>query len=63
MTVLRIVPNIGTEKTSEAKKFYGDLLGLDLVMDQGWILTFASDAKCHPQVSIASQGGSGTAVP
>ena len=63
MAVLRIVPNIGTEKTELAKKFYGDLLGLDLVMDQGWILTFASDVSAHPQVSIASEGGSGTLVP
>ena len=63
MSVLRIVPNIGTEKTEQAQKFYGDLLELNLVMDHGWILTFASDATSHPQISIASEGGAGTAVP
>jgi lactoylglutathione lyase len=32
-------------------------------MDQGWILTFAADSKAAPQISIASEGGSGTPVP
>jgi len=32
-------------------------------MDQGWILTFASDAMAAPQISVASEGGSGTPVP
>lgn len=32
-------------------------------MDLGWIFTFASPQPSKPQVSIASQGGSGTDVP
>ena len=28
-----------------------------------WILTFASDIPAKPQISIASEGGSGTPVP
>lgn len=33
-------------------------------MDHGWIITFAAPAiDGRPQVSIASEGGSGTAVP
>lgn len=32
-------------------------------MDQGWIATLASDATARVQVSIASEGGSGTPVP
>ena len=35
--------NISTDRLSEAKGFYGDLLGLRVVMDQGWIVTFAAD--------------------
>ncbi|AYG59638.1 VOC family protein [Rhizobium jaguaris] len=62
MTVLRIVPNLAGDSAS-ARAFYGDLLGLDTVMDHGWIVTFASDAATFPQISIASEGGSGTAVP
>jgi len=33
-------------------------------MDHGWIVTFAAPAiETQPQVSIASEGGSGTPVP
>jgi len=32
-------------------------------MDQGWIVTLASDHTARVQVSIASEGGSGAPVP
>ena len=32
-------------------------------MDHGWIVTLAADAATRPQLSIASEGGSGTPVP
>jgi catechol 2,3-dioxygenase-like lactoylglutathione lyase family enzyme len=63
MTVLRIVANIEAADPQAAQAFYGELLGLDLVMDHGWIATFASVEQAAAQVSIASQGGSGTPVP
>jgi catechol 2,3-dioxygenase-like lactoylglutathione lyase family enzyme len=63
MAVKRIVPNIAAARVADAKAFYGDLLGLNLVMDHGWVVTFAADAPAAPQVSIASEGGSGSPVP
>jgi catechol 2,3-dioxygenase-like lactoylglutathione lyase family enzyme len=63
MKVMRIVPNIATPNTAKAKEFYADVLGLDLVMDLGWIATYASNERMAPQISIASEGGSGTNVP
>lgn len=63
MTVRRIVTNIATDQVSAGHKFYSDLLGLKVVMDHGWILTFASDQNAPVQVSIASEGGSGAPVP
>ena len=63
MAVLRIVANIEAADPQAGRAFYADLLGLDLVMDHGWILTFASGEQQVAQVSIASQGGSGTPVP
>lgn len=63
MAVKRIVANIAASDLGRAKAFYGDLLGLDLVMDHGWIMTFASEATMTPQLSVATEGGSGTAVP
>lgn len=63
MTVKRIIPNIASSDPAEARAFYENLLGLKLVMDFGWILTFAEDTVTTPQLSVASQGGAGTPVP
>jgi catechol 2,3-dioxygenase-like lactoylglutathione lyase family enzyme len=63
MTVRRIVPNLAVADPAKARVFYGDLLGLDVVMDHGWLVTYASNERMAPQVGIATQGGSGTPVP
>jgi catechol 2,3-dioxygenase-like lactoylglutathione lyase family enzyme len=63
MAVKRIVANIATPDVGRARSFYGDILDLEVVMDQGWIQTFAGDASMAPQISVASEGGSGTPVP
>jgi catechol 2,3-dioxygenase-like lactoylglutathione lyase family enzyme len=63
MVVRRIVANIATGDVARAKAFYGEVLGMDVVMDHGWIVTYASDAEARAQVSFASEGGSGTPVP
>ena len=63
MQVRRIVANLMTPDVARAKPFYQDVLGLDLLMDQGWIQTFGSGTAMSVQVSVASEGGSGTPVP
>jgi lactoylglutathione lyase len=63
MTVRRIVANLATADPAAARSFYEELLDLEVVMDLGWILTLASAAAAAPQLSIASEGGSGTPVP
>jgi catechol 2,3-dioxygenase-like lactoylglutathione lyase family enzyme len=39
------------------------VLGLDVLMDHGWIATFGSHEQQQVQISFASQGGSDTQVP
>lgn len=63
MKVRRIVANIAATDTVAACLFYHDVLGLDLLMDHGWIATYGSSEPMTVQVSIAAQGGSGTVVP
>jgi catechol 2,3-dioxygenase-like lactoylglutathione lyase family enzyme len=63
MKVKRIVANIATQEIAAAKRFYGDVLGLEVLMDHGWLATYGSGAKMSVQVSFASQGGSDTPVP
>ncbi len=63
MTVRRIVANVAAKSVAEVGKFYADLFGLEVVMDHGWIVTLASGEKAITQLSVASEGGSGTPVP
>jgi catechol 2,3-dioxygenase-like lactoylglutathione lyase family enzyme len=63
MKVKRIVADIAAADPAAAKRFYQDLLGLDLLMDFGWIATYGSSAKMSVQISFASEGGSGAPTP
>lgn len=63
VTVKRIVPDLRMDRPEEAKAFYEELFGLNVAMDQGWIITFASDETAKPQLSVMSEGGSGTPAP
>jgi catechol 2,3-dioxygenase-like lactoylglutathione lyase family enzyme len=64
MAVKRIVANVASPRVDAARGFYGAILGLEVVMDLGWIVTFAAPgAQAPPQISVASEGGSGTPVP
>ena len=63
MAVKRIVTNIAAASVADVQKFYADLFGLEPVMDHGWIVTLASGETAATQISIASEGGSGTPVP
>lgn len=63
MKVKRIVANIDTRDIAAAKRFYRDALGLELLMDHGWIATYGSRGEMGIQISFASQGGSDTPTP
>ena len=63
MKVKRIVANIGTSDPKAAGSFYQDLLGLELLMDLGWIATYGSQDMMSIQASFMAEGGSGAPVP
>ncbi|WP_261523346.1 VOC family protein [Burkholderia multivorans] len=63
MKVKRIVANIDTRLIDDAKRFYHDVFGLDVLMDHGWIATYGNAEQMTVQISVASQGGSGTPTP
>jgi catechol 2,3-dioxygenase-like lactoylglutathione lyase family enzyme len=63
LKVQRIVANVRAVDPALAEKFYGDILGLDLLMNMNWIRTYGSKTKMSVQVSFMSEGGSGTPVP
>ncbi len=63
MKVRRIVANIETADPAAVARFYEEVLGLELLMDHGWIATYGGAGTMPLQVSFASQGGSGAPVP
>lgn len=63
MAVKRVVLNIATDRVEAASSFYGAILGMTVAMDHGWIVTYAGSGEMAPQLSFATQGGSGTPVP
>jgi catechol 2,3-dioxygenase-like lactoylglutathione lyase family enzyme len=63
MSVRRIVSNIQAADLAKAKPFYQDILGLNLLMDHGWIKTYGSATKMAVQISFATEGGANTPVP
>jgi catechol 2,3-dioxygenase-like lactoylglutathione lyase family enzyme len=63
LKVRRIVANVSAVDVALAEKFYGEILGLDLLMDMDWIRTYGSKAKMSVQISFMIEGGSGTPVP
>jgi catechol 2,3-dioxygenase-like lactoylglutathione lyase family enzyme len=63
MKVKRIVANVQAKNIGDAKRFYEDILGLENLMDLGWIATYGSNTTSIVQMSFMKEGGSGTAVP
>ncbi|WP_315058131.1 VOC family protein [Chryseobacterium indoltheticum] len=61
--VKRIVANIKAEDLSKADVFYHDILGLETLMNHGWIKTFGNNEEAKVQISFATQGGNDTEVP
>jgi catechol 2,3-dioxygenase-like lactoylglutathione lyase family enzyme len=48
----RAVPNIKSERPGETRDFFVELLGFEVAMDLGWIVTVVSPADPSVQVSI-----------
>ncbi|MGB3556037.1 MAG: VOC family protein [Jannaschia sp.] len=59
----RIVPNLIASDPAASAAFYRAVFGLDVAMDHGWIVTLAGADTQGIQLSLASEGGSGTDVP
>ncbi len=51
MRVKRIVANVQTD-IAAAARFYREVLGLQVLMDMGWIAMYGSGSKTRPQISF-----------
>ncbi len=63
MSVRRIVPDLRATDPAAGTDFYAEVLGLELVMDQGWIVTYADPANPSAQLSVMSHDATAPVVP
>jgi uncharacterized glyoxalase superfamily protein PhnB len=52
VTISRAVPNIRSERPAETRDFFVELLGFEVAMDMGWVVTLASPTNPSAQVTI-----------
>jgi catechol 2,3-dioxygenase-like lactoylglutathione lyase family enzyme len=52
MSIRRVAPNIASDKLDACRDFYAGLLGFQVAMDMGWIVTFVSPSNPTAQVSV-----------
>jgi catechol 2,3-dioxygenase-like lactoylglutathione lyase family enzyme len=63
MSIRRVVPNIASDKPDACRDFYAGLLGFQVAMDMGWILTFVSPSNPTAQVSVLREDASAPVAP
>ncbi len=63
MSVERVVPDLASQSLDEAKHFYGLVLGLQPVMDHGWIVTLADPHNPSSQISLITHDETAPVVP
>ena len=53
MAIRRVVPNIMSPDMDASHRFFAEFLGFNVVMDLGWIVTYASPRNPTAQISIS----------
>jgi len=63
MSVKRIVPDIKSKHLDASRQFYVDVVGLEVAMDMGFIVTLVSASNPTAQVSLMRDDDSSTILP
>ena len=50
--IARAVPNIKSDRPAQTRDFFTELLGCEVIMDLGWVVTVASPTNPSAQVTI-----------
>ena len=50
--IARAVPNIRSDRPAQTRDFFTELLGCEVIMDLGWVVTVASRTNPSAQVTI-----------
>jgi catechol 2,3-dioxygenase-like lactoylglutathione lyase family enzyme len=63
MPVRRIVPDVHAQDPGASRAFYVDVLGLEVAMDLGWVVTFAAPGNPTAQISVMRDDASASVQP
>ncbi len=63
MSIRRIVPDFYTSDPARAAEFYIAVLGMEVAMDQGWIVTVADPGNPAAQLSLISEDAGAQVMP
>lgn len=58
-----MVPDFQADDPSASAEFYAEVLGFEVAMDQGWIVTFAAPDNPAAQISVMRQDASASVQP
>lgn len=63
MSIRRVVPDVTTQRLDESREFYVGLLGFEVAMDMGWVVTLMSPVNPTAQVILLSRDASAPVQP
>lgn len=63
MSVKRIVANIAAPDLAKTRSLYAALFGLEVLIDQGWIVSLGAGASAAVQINLASAANFHKALP
>lgn len=63
MAVFRVVPDLPVTDLRAAVAFYADVVGMTVVMDQGWIVTLADPQRPQAQLTLMTHDATAPVVP
>ncbi|HEX5511930.1 MAG TPA: VOC family protein, partial [Actinomycetales bacterium] len=63
MAIRRTMPDFATEDIEAATAFYVDVLGFEVVMDMGWIVTLSDRSNPKAQLSLMTHDATAPVVP
>ncbi len=63
MPVRRIVPDVHSDEPGASRAFYVDVVGLEVAMDLGWVVTFAAPGNPTAQISVMRHDASAQVQP
>lgn len=61
--VRRVVPDLHGQDPAASEEFYEGVLGLEVAMDQGWIVTFVAPDNPAAQISVMQRDASAAIQP